>query len=646
MITSTVTNKVIQFTKISNIEECNFHPVLQRFYGMGVRGLVRENLQNARDGKLIGGTEPVIVEIRTGVLRKSDIPGIHEIEEHILSLVGQSEYTQEVIEHMKNSLEQEQVRYISFEDMNTRGLSGARNGQSNLSQDTFGVYAYSKGFHAIESDQALENARGGSHGIGKIASNSASDLHLMYFANCDEHDDQHIGGTIQLVEHELDENCYRATGYFSDIVELENGRTKYVPFENNYHPIFKKATRGLKIVIPFFREEFDNEVEIIKTVCDSFAVAILNGDLIVNVNGKELSKATLEQYVKDSRYYVTEVVKMKKEFTPLYVDTYLHTEPQPLVVSNGEHNFQFTLYFQYNKEIPKGRMAIFRTVGMKIEDFKVDGHANKPFNAVLICGPEEDAYLKSLEDESHTTIINPKIKDPKLKAKARKFIKNLSNALAKIIDEKMRENNPTDGDMDTADLLYTFETQFKRELEKALGTVVINSGKKLIKSKVDGPSTKKGKEEDGGGKTDGIGSRKGGGNGSGKGDLKRKKAKKGASDELGDSKETYSVNPNLVQRLILQDREIIRFDFTKQEALKSVTSCDISFRVIDGMGEEHNLILTENYDAITDLHTNQNYLLNGHTLQGVSIDNGVVNLNVKLKPTYNRALKFIYYVEV
>ncbi|WP_088233123.1 hypothetical protein [Bacillus cereus] len=644
-MSKTKLEEFIQFSKISNIEECNFHPVLQRFYGMRVRGLVRENIQNARDGKLIGSIEPVIVEIQTGVINKSDIPGIQEIEEHIVSLVGQSEYTQEVIDHMKNCLIQEEVRYISFEDKNTRGLSGARNGQSNSSQDTFGVYAYSKGFHAIESDQALETARGGSHGIGKIASNSASDLHLMYFANCDEHGDQHIGGTIQLVEHEYGGNCYRATGYFSDVKEFETGRTKYVPFENTYHQIFKKDTRGLKIVIPFFREEFDNEVEIIKTVCDSFAVAVLKGELVVNVNGKELSKDTLEQYVKDPKYYPTEVAKMKKEFTPLYVDTYLHAEPQPLVVSNGERDFHFTLYFTYNEEIPKGRMAIFRTVGMKIEDFKVSGHATKPFNAVLIGELEEDAYLKSLEDESHTTIMNPKIKDPKLKANARKFTKNLANILAEIIDKKMRENNPTDGELDTADVLYTVETQFKKELENALGTVVISGGKRIMKSKVDGPSIKKGKKQVGDDDKDNKKERKKGG-GKGKNGLKRKKAKKGVSDEMGDSKETFSINPNLVQRLILQDREIIRFDFTDQAALKNVTSCDILFRVIDGMGEEHNFLFAENYDAITDAYTSQTYPLNAYTLEGVTIQNGIVHLNVQLRSTYNRALKFIYYVEV
>lgn len=635
--------KVLQFSEISNIEECNFHPVLQRFYGMGVSGLVRENLQNARDGKLIGNIEPVIVDIQTGFMNKSDIPGIEEIEEHILSLVGQSEYTREIIEHMKSCLDQERVRYISFEDKNTRGLSGAWNGQSNSSQDTFGVYAYSKGFHATETDQDLETVRGGSHGIGKIASNSASDLHLMYFANCDEHSNQHLGGTIQLVEHEYDGNFYRATGYFSDVEKLKNGRTKYVPFENTFHQIFKKDKRGLKIVIPFFREEFDNEIEIIKTVCDSFTVAILNGELVVNVNGNELRKDTLEKYVKNPKYYPTEVAKMKKEFTPLYVDTYLRAEPRPLVVSNGERNFHFNLYFTYNEEIPKGRMAIFRTVGMKIEDFKVDGHATKPFNAVLIGGLEEDAYLKSLEDESHTTIRNPKIKDPKLKASARKFIKNLANALAEIIEEKTREHNPTDGVMNTADLLYTVENQFKKELEKALGTVVINSGKKVIKSKVDAPFNKKKKKQE---DNDEKKRKHKKDNNKNKNGLKRKNVKNDTSDEMGPSKETFSINPNLVQRLIMQNREIIHFDFTNQEILKNVKSCDVSFRVVDGMGEEHNFLFEDNYDVITDTNTNQTYPLKSHTLKGVTIQNGIVNLKAQLKPAYNRALKFIYYVEV
>ncbi len=44
----------------------------------------------------------------------------------------------------------------------------------------------------IEEDNETENMRGGSHGVGKIACNAASDIYMMFFANCDETGKQHI----------------------------------------------------------------------------------------------------------------------------------------------------------------------------------------------------------------------------------------------------------------------------------------------------------------------------------------------------------------------------------------------------------------------------------------------------------------------
>jgi hypothetical protein len=84
---------------------------------------------------------------------------------------------------MRNKLDQEEVAYISFEDFNTRGLKGTKNGQSDSTEDTWAIYAYNKGVHTEEADEAVETSRGGSHGVGEIASNAASDLNLMYFAN-------------------------------------------------------------------------------------------------------------------------------------------------------------------------------------------------------------------------------------------------------------------------------------------------------------------------------------------------------------------------------------------------------------------------------------------------------------------------------
>ena len=627
----------IQFSPISNIEEYNFHPVLNRFYGMGVQGLVRENIQNSIDGKLVGSEKPVIVNIETGDIQKNEIPGINEVEDHINSLKGRNSYTKETIEHMKKSIKEQRVRYISFEDLNTRALTGARNGQSNSPKDTFGIYAYNKGFHSEESDATLETARGGSHGIGKIASNAASDLHLMFFANCDAHGDQHLGGTIQLIEHVHEGACYRASGYFSEVRDIGGGQTKYVPFENDFGSIFKKEQRGLKIVIPFFRKEFDNEINIVKTVCDNFFVAILNGSLVVNINEHELSAETILSYMKNPEYYQQETAKMKKEFTQLYVDTYLNAEPKELVVTNGLNNFSFKLFFVYNEEIPKGRVAIFRTMGMKIEDFKVVNNASKPFNAVLIGGPSEDQYLKSLENESHTKISHENIDDPHLKRQARQFINNLSGEIAKVIEEEMKKNNPTDGFMDTGDVLYTTEMSFKDELKKSLGTVVINKGKSIIKASIDSPSKRISKDE-----SDKKGAK-------GKGDNEAKQGlvrKKNLSDEMEDSKEVFSVSPNLVERIILNNKEIAQFNFNNLAELKNVNKCDISFRIVDGKGDEYPFDLAGNYEQVSDRNTQETYLIDGHMVKGVNICDGIINLEIQLSSHYNRSLKFIYYVEV
>ena len=203
------------FRELVTIEEMNFNNTLERFYNLGVEGLVRENIQNSLDSKLPEINQPVYVKIKTGVVSDSEIPGIEEVRTHIMHLKAENEYTKETIQHMKDSMRKTKVPYISFEDCNTKGLSGAEHGDEPLKGDTWGAYAYKKGVHNVEDDSILEGSRGGSHGIGKIACNAASDLHMMYFANCDANGKCHIGGTVQLIEHSIQNNNYRSTGYFT-----------------------------------------------------------------------------------------------------------------------------------------------------------------------------------------------------------------------------------------------------------------------------------------------------------------------------------------------------------------------------------------------------------------------------------------------
>ncbi|WP_405100005.1 hypothetical protein [Oceanobacillus sp. FSL H7-0719] len=635
-----------KFSEIPNIEESNFNRSLERFFDLGVNGLTRENIQNSLDGRVLDYDGPVIVKIKTGSINQNDVPGIENVKERILNLEGRNSYTKETIDHMKNKLDQDEVRYISFEDINTRGLTGAKNGQSGSRKDTWGIYAYNKGVHFEEENNEVEISRGGSHGVGKIASNAASDLHVMYFANCDANGDQHLGGTVQLIEHEFEGQTYRSTGYFADIKhDGANNRSKFYPYENNFHEVFKKDTRGLRIIIPYFRKEYDDEVAIIKSVCDSFFISILKNKLEVHINEEKITKDTILTYMKNEKYYNQEITEAKKEFTPLYLDTYLDASSKEIVVSNKEEDFHFNLYFRYDERIPKGRVAIVRTIGMKIEDFIVQGHATKPFNAVLIGGPKEDAYLKSLENESHTKLSKDHINDAKLKKQATRFINNLSREIAKEIDEAIRENNQTDGLMETKDILYIVETQFKKDLEETMGTVRVTNGKSLVKSS--GKESKKEKRNQRKNKREAASGekvtqkRK-------RDPLKWQKAKDKTLNDSDEGKERYSAHPEMVERVILQDREMIKFDFTGSDQLGGATTCDISLSIIDGMGVEYDdeFNIHNSYEEILDIHTGNFCSYNKDVIKDVQIKDGIAKLQFNLKNNFNRSLKFVYYVEV
>ncbi|WP_433747833.1 hypothetical protein [Falsibacillus pallidus] len=633
-----------KFSPIPNIEESNFNKSLERFYDMGVSGLVRENLQNSLDGRLIDNNEPVVLRVKTGTIHKVHIPGIDEVRERILKLEGRNTYTNETITHMKNKLNQDEVKYISFEDINTRGLTGAKNGQSGSKKDTWGIYAYNKGVHFEEDREEMEVSRGGSHGIGKIASNAASDLHVMYFANCDANGDQHLGGTVQLIEHFYNGKAFRSTGYFTD-VKWENNNSKFYPYENSFNQVFKKDTRGLKIIIPYFREEYDDENEIVKSICDSFFISILKNKLEVLVNDKKINKDTILQYVKDQAYYNQDITEAKKEFTPLYVDTYLNTTAKEITVSNGVKDFHFQLYFRYDERIPKGRVAIVRTIGMKIEDFIVASNATKPFNALLIGGSDEDAYLKSLENESHTKLSKDHFNDRNLKRLATRFINNLSKEIAKVIEEAIKENNPTDGKIDTQDILYIVESHFKKDLENSLGTVKINQDKSLVKSTTrQSQKEKRGPQEkhnkDSKDSKDSTTNRK-------RDPLKRQKSNENIDDNQ-EGKERYSAHPDMVERVILENKEMIKFNFSQSDIFAGENACDISLSIIDGMGVEYadEFQIQNSYEGILDMNSRESCAYRKNVIKNVQIRNGIAQLQLNLSRSFNRSLKFVYYVEV
>lgn len=628
-----------KFSSIPCIEESTFNKILERFYNFGISGLVRENIQNSLDGKIPGETKPVVVTIKTGTIKKENIPGLEEIKNRINCLEGRNSYTKETIQHMKNKMNDEIINYISFEDYNTKGLKGAKNGQSTNKEDTWSIYAYNKGVHTEEEDETLEKSRGGSHGIGKIASNAASELYMMYFANCDEEGNKHLGGTVQLIEHKYEDNYYRSTGYFTDSKNIDSKTTKFYPYENNFDEVFAKDTRGLKIIIPFLREQFNKEDEILKSVCDSFFIAILRGRLEVIINDKKIDSKSIEKYIKDKNYYTQELSEIKDVFTPLYFDTYKNIEPKIITIQDKDKiNYNFKLYFNYDVSIPSGRVGIIRTIGMKIEDKKIKNNIRKPYNAVMIPkSTKEDAFLKSLENESHTELSYEHIKDQKLQNNAKRFISNLTKAITKEIEDAVKQNNPTDGAMNTSDILYIVENQFKKDLSKSTPTIKLSKGDKEKTIVKVNPEVRK-KKQSGDNKPDS------GKKPNNKPRVRKVKNKGDKEKEL----ESYNVHPEIVERLIVGENEYIKFDFSNSPEIKKAKTCNLSLSIVDGMGKEYanEFNMNDSYNSAIDISNKNNLTISKNLIKDVKIDKGIVQVQLKLKKSYNRALKFVYYVEV
>lgn len=604
---------------------------------MGVVGLVRENIQNSMDGKLLGSEDPVEVIIETGKMKREDIPGIAEIEKHIFSLEGGNKYTDEKIEELKKAVKSSQISYMTFEDRNTKGLKGAARGQQGLQGDTWWVYAYKKGVHTFEEDTEFESIRGGSHGVGKLASNAASRCNLMFFANCDEFGDQHIGGTIQLTEHELDGKVYRSTGYFTD---LDQKKGSYIPFENCYSGPFQKNTRGLKLIIPFLREEYERQEDIVQSVCDNFFVSIMEKKLKVKVNDVLIDHSTLVDLVKNPVYYPEQRPEdIKTVFTPLYLSTYMNYEPFALTVEDkNQEVYNFSLYFRFDERIRKGRLAVIRSIGMKIEDRRVKNRATAPYNGVLIpFGSKEDRFLKTLENESHTILDPKEIRNDGLKENAKSFLNNLDKAIREIIKEYLSDNNPSIGIVDTSDVLYSVENSFEKILEKQTETVSVRKRdgqeeRNLTKNKIGGGKPRKKRKKTFFHK------------------LMGKRGKNKGQNLVGEEKPVrHSLHKERVRRIALSQEEFLEFNLVGLDAIDHTRRlCDIVFVPVDGIGNEtgDTLDLERQFSSALDKNANREVTVDGNEVKGVTVEGGKVRLQLTIGGEYEPSFKYKYYVEV
>lgn len=594
---------------------------------------IREVVQNSLDAQL-DMTKPVEVIINSTSVQKSDLPGIESVFEHIKSLNPGNNYTLEITDHMKKLEKLSTIDVLTLEDRNTTGLSTSK---TTDGLTPYEIYAYNTGIHGA-STNVSEQSRGGSHGVGKIAINSASDIHLMYFANHDENGVENLGGSVELFDHKYNNRSYRGTGFLIENTSLKDR----IPLINkDFHEIFHKSTRGLKIIIPYIRFTSD-PIDIVKSIINNFFIAILKEKLIAQVIFDKqkyiINKDTIKKLVNDEKIYPTDDEdELKIEFTPRYLQAYTEYDAQPIKVelpAKYNESYNFNLYFMaHDKEINSGRTAIFRSIGMKIEDHKVPGKVRAPYTAVLIGGPNEDEYLKTLENKSHTEISAKSLRDKESQNKAIKFINGIDKEIRKVIDENLSVYDQPQGKLNTDELFYKANLDFSRVIKSSTQTIEIGGDNIKINKRV---------------KKESRSERKTSGEKASTPESKRKRKPRKLKTTSESSKGIFVMQPESIKRAVAGTYEMLEINFLDIDEFNKIDIVDISLKVIDGDGKEYDdeLNLIKCYEEISDYKSGDIYKFDEDKIYDVKIYNKKINLIFKFTNNGNRSLKYIYKVGI
>jgi hypothetical protein len=292
------------------------------------------------------------------------------------------------------------------------------------------------------------------------------------------------------------------------------------------------------------------------------------------------------------------------------------------------------LYFNYDENINRGRTGIYRSNGMKIEDRLISSYGSKTYNALLLpYSAEEDEFLKSLENESHTKLDSSHLSNPEIEKNAIRFINNLDKKIGEIIDDEIRNRTPSEGVMDTDDIIYEIENKFKRDLENHLIELNYGEGKnkktivkvKSFEEKVEQKSTSRSEP-------------------------KNIEALKKIKKQFGDngSKDYYQIPGSNIKRYSVEGKEFLTIKINPNFLSGNKNKGNILVSLIDGMGiefsEEFNL--SDAYDFILDQTSNLKLPFSNSTIKQVSFATGDIKLMLKTKNTYNKHSKLKYYLEV
>ena len=258
--------------------------------------LVREAIQNSLDAKIEGlENEPVKVNFILKKLKKNKIDKLMERMDSLKPHIEACKF---------DYPNDEDVYTLTIEDFNTTGLTGSFEIEDDGNYDNF--------WRSYGEGENKSSTKGGSWGLGKLAYSSSSKLHCFFGMTWREGDSKLSAlGQAVLKNHPIGNNKYEPYGFWFDEPFQDGLRLQQpvwdgpeIDFLKDISDAERTNQSGLSVIIPYLSDEIE-ERTIIPNVISNYYFPILNGELVVDVNGEEINNQTffnvVDRCIKDKK---------------------------------------------------------------------------------------------------------------------------------------------------------------------------------------------------------------------------------------------------------------------------------------------------------------------------------------------------------
>ncbi len=407
---------------------------IETFYGNRWRSLAKELIQNSLDARS-SDDNPVRIEFSKMSINKDAFPAHTKFSDILnrCSTYYNGDKVKKFFDKAIETMHSDNIDFLRVSDSNTVGLTGPiEDRDSNL-------YKLLKGSGV--SNKA--SGSGGSFGIGKHAPFAVSNIRTVFYHSVDCQQSSIFQGVSILTTHVNNNgNKTQGKGYFGQLDGLLP-LTSPLTFPN----FATRSNTGTDVFVAGVDFPNDWKTTIIRCVLDEFLIAILEGQIEIDVDGLPISANTLTDTF--SSYYTKS--DMLSKYTYYYYEAYQNYEHPPYV--KDIYNMgNIEIRILKNKNHPK-RVGYFRS-GMKILD-KGNFHTPMQFSGVMIVrGPELNEFLRNLEPPRHDAWEEGRHDDSKY---AKKVIDKIRDSISSLIKEISQQIDSTELDVEYAKEFLPYE---------------------------------------------------------------------------------------------------------------------------------------------------------------------------------------------